>query len=63
VNALLLRAFAHPTKFFASQCQTAQLVLAARAQQSAMLVIGFLHLTWLADISQRLSDPHFPAHA
>ena len=34
--------------------------LAARAQQSAMPVIGFLHLTSLADISQRLSDPHFP---
>jgi putative ABC transport system substrate-binding protein len=37
--------------------------LAARAQQPAMPVIGFLHLTSLADISQRLSDPHFPAHA
>jgi hypothetical protein len=33
-------------------------LLAARAQQSP--VIGFLHLTSLADISQQLSDPHFP---
>jgi putative ABC transport system substrate-binding protein len=34
--------------------------LAARAQQATMPVIGFFHLTSLADISQRLSDPHFP---
>jgi len=37
--------------------------LAGQAQQRAVPVIGFLHLTSLADISQRLSDPHFPAHA
>jgi hypothetical protein len=35
--------------------------IAAAAQQPAMPVIGFLDLTSLADISQRLSCPHFRA--